>query len=162
LLSTSDLIHRMPSSEQKRPSEFERCRVPAVETAFEFRRAKEPSMKRSQKYWTPGVEDTAVREVASEMLAQNPWIPSSRPSPQGKCVNGPGLLHYRCMKLVLAWRCQVWWSSSTVVVVTVSVQLERRKLMLRPWAILVRTLSKACPCYLFTADVFEGFPASRP
>ena len=67
-----DVVCRMPSSEQQQPSEFERSRVPAVETAFEFRRAKEPSMKRSQKYWTPGVEDTAVREVASEMLAQNP------------------------------------------------------------------------------------------
>lgn len=40
------VLQRMPSLNQ-RPSEFERTRVPAVETPFEFRRAKEPSMKRS-------------------------------------------------------------------------------------------------------------------
>ena len=46
IVTAIDVNVRMPSVNQ-RPTEFERARVPAVETPFEFCRAKEPSMKRS-------------------------------------------------------------------------------------------------------------------
>jgi hypothetical protein len=101
------VAQQMPSLNQ-RPSEFERARVPAVETPFEFRRAKEPSMKRS----LDGKMDAWRREyVRTRCCTGNArstsWIFKAIPAVQ-VCERARIAALPLCRKLGLGSCCRVW------------------------------------------------------
>ena len=154
----------MPSLNQ-RPSEFERTRVPAVETPFEFRRAKEPSMKRSLvgrvNAWRRRYLRTRRRTGNARSTS---WILKAIPAAQV------------CERARIAARAALTLQeigSRLVLPGLVVFELGRggngvgviKKTA--NWCCChgqytVRTQRKACPSYLFTADVFGGFLLDGP